>query len=444
MHRNLSLKFLSLLTLLALSFFVFVPTAYAFDGRNGQTVTIGEDEVIDEDLYLSGETVIMNGTVNGDLVVFATNITINGSVSGDVQAAGKEIFINGKVGDDVFSGAAAITLGPGAEVAGDFFAGAASVETQEDSTIGGSVFIGAYQVLFSGTGAEDLNVGASRMRLEGAITGNAEISVDATDDGGPHPSMFMGPDAPSMPSVPAGLTFSDDAKIEGELEYVSVSPLPIPTSVVAGKVSHTLPPVEEEVAREIRAESHPAVAWVLDLLRRMIALIVIGLLVAYFAPGWITKATEKLQERPWPSLGIGFISLVALPFALLTFLVAAILLAVLVGALSLGNLAGLIVGVSLVALAAGIMLSILVLSYLAQMIVAYLGGRWLLNKIKPELSEKIYWPLLLGLIIIALLVAIPWLGNWIGFAVILFGLGALIQRLWQSFQKQPVAIETQA
>ena len=93
MHRNLSLKFLSLLTLLALSFFVFVPTAYAFDGRNGQTVTIGEDEVIDEDLYLSGETVIMNGTVNGDLVVFATNITINGSVSGDVQAAGKEIFM---------------------------------------------------------------------------------------------------------------------------------------------------------------------------------------------------------------------------------------------------------------------------------------------------------------------------------------------------------------
>ena len=48
MHRNLSLKFLSLLTLLALSFFVFVPTAYAFDGRNGQTVTIGEDEVMIE------------------------------------------------------------------------------------------------------------------------------------------------------------------------------------------------------------------------------------------------------------------------------------------------------------------------------------------------------------------------------------------------------------
>ena len=58
--------------------------ALAADFRSGDTVTIAKNEVIDDDLIITGQNVIVDGTINGDLVVAGGKIVINGTVNGSV------------------------------------------------------------------------------------------------------------------------------------------------------------------------------------------------------------------------------------------------------------------------------------------------------------------------------------------------------------------------
>jgi len=418
-----STRLLGIFSLLILASLVFAPAAQAFDGRSDDRIVIGKDEVINDDLYLAGSDIIIDGTVNGDLMAAGNTVVVNGSVTGDLWAAGRTVTVNGQVGDDLFAAAAAVTLGPDASVADDVFSTAASVETQPGSTIGGELMIGAYQGLVAGDVMENLRVGANRLRLEGSVGGDAWVAVDAADqDYTPNP-MWFGPDAPAMPSVPAGLTFGEDASIAGKLTYTSPAQVAIPSGV-ASQVEHLLPPADEQVAKEVRRENSLG-SWFLDSLRRLIALLVIGLLLARFLPTWILKPAAALRERPWVSLGAGFLALVIVPFALLVALGVTVMAAVVVGALTLGGLLGAILGLGVSGLAFATVLFTLLLGYLPQLIVAYLVGRWILQRVHPASSERIYWPLVLGVFILAVLFAIPFLGGLIEFIVLLFGLGAV-------------------
>ena len=48
-----------------------------------------------------------------------------------------------------------------------------------------------------------------------------------------------------------------------------------------------------------------------------------------------------------------------------------------------------------------------------------------MQRINPALTEKPYWALLLGIVILVMLTAIPILGSLIKIAVVLLGLGAI-------------------
>ncbi len=71
--------------------------ALAADFRAGDTVTIGKNEVIDNDLVITGQNVIVDGTIKGDLVVTGGKIVVNGTVHGSLLAAGQSLTINGAV-----------------------------------------------------------------------------------------------------------------------------------------------------------------------------------------------------------------------------------------------------------------------------------------------------------------------------------------------------------
>jgi len=436
-----STRLLSIFSLLILASLVFTPAAQAFDGRSEDRIVIGKDEVINDDLYLAGSDIIIDGTVNGDVMAAGNTVVVNGSVTGDLWATGSSVTVNGEVGDDLFAAAAAVTLGPDARIADDVFSGAASVETQPGSSIGGDLMIGAFQGLVSGDVIENLRVGTNRLRLEGSVGGDAWVAVDAADQDYTPMPMWFGPDAPAMPSVPAGLTFGEDASIAGKLTYTSPAQVAIPSGVAA-QVEHLLPPADEQVAKEVRRENGLG-SWFLDSLRRLIALLVVGLLLARFLPAWILKPVAALRERPWPSLGVGFLTLVLVPFALLVALGVIVLAAIVVGALTLGGLLGAILGLGLSGLAFAAVLFTQLLGYLPQLIVAYLVGRWILQRLHPASAERIYWPLVLGVFILAVLFAIPFLGGLVEFIVLLFGLGAVALVVLRR-SPQPAAVIAEA
>ena len=66
---NKTRKLVSVFTLLALMVLAFASPVYAFEGRDGEKVVIGADEVIEDDLYVGANEFVLDGTVKGDLIV---------------------------------------------------------------------------------------------------------------------------------------------------------------------------------------------------------------------------------------------------------------------------------------------------------------------------------------------------------------------------------------
>jgi hypothetical protein len=423
----------------------FVPSAYAFDGRSDDRIVIGAGEVVNDDLYLGADEIRIEGTVNGDVMAVGSKVTVTGKITGDLWVAGREVIVNGELGDDLFAAAAAVTLGSEAQIADDVFSAGASVESEPGSTIGGTLFLGGYQGLVSGSVVEDWFGGANRLRLEGTVGGDTKLSVDTSDAPGLRSFMF-GNNMPAMPAVPAGLTFGDGAEIGGSLEYTSSNTVSVPTSVTA-EVVHKLPPADQQVKQEITLERKREAGFLWKVFketRRLIALLLVTALVAWLLPAFIKRPAEQLKARPWRSLGIGLLGFFAVPAALLIAFGVVVLVAILLGALTLGELVGAVLGIGLPALGLISGVYFLMLGYLPQAMVAYLGGGWFFSKVHPQTAEKVFWPAVLGVLVLGLLMAIPVLGWFIEAAAVLFGLGAIILLVWQRFQKAPVTAAPEA
>ena len=99
--------------------------------------------------------------------------------------------------------------------------------------------------------------------------------------------------------------------------------------------------------------------------------------------------------------------------------------AALFGTLTLGSLSGTIVTVGLLAIFALIVGFVLATAFLTKIVVSWLGGKLILSRINPALAESKVWPLVLGVIIIALFTALPGVGWLFNLIVVLLGLGAL-------------------
>ncbi|MEW5870351.1 MAG: hypothetical protein AB1894_13840 [Chloroflexota bacterium] len=434
---------LLVLALVALLTFGLATPALAFDPIGDDTITIEAGEVIEDDLYLFGNLVTINGTVKGDVVAFGSSITLNGLIEGDFIAAGRDVTINGEVTDDLRMAGYALKLGPEAKIGDDALAAGFSLEANQGSTIGGALVVGAFQAVIDSQVAQKAYLGLDRLEFNGHFMGDAEIGVGDPEETSVMPvNMYgMGSDMPPVPSVKPGLNFGPEAQIDGKLEYTSQSQYTIPAGVVAGAVTYTTPPVSPQDVPQYRPlqETNPVLYAVLEALRFLVTLSLIGLLLALLVPAWINRPAAVLQQRPLHSLGSGLLAFVAVGFTLSLLGVVVIALAVLFGALTLDSLTGLTLMVGGSAFSALLLSFGLVCSYLSYLVVAYLGGRWILNRFNPALVEKPYWAVLLGVFILAVLTAIPFLGGLVRFLVVLTGVGAVAILLWERFRPAPAA-----
>ncbi|MBT3337645.1 MAG: polymer-forming cytoskeletal protein [Anaerolineae bacterium] len=442
MSRNS--KIFTTLTIFVMLALILVPTASAFDGREGGRVVIEADEIVEDDLYIGAETVIVDGVIQGDLYTGAQTVTINGTVEGDLVTGAQSVIINGTVGDDVRAFAAAIQLGKEAVIGDDLLFGGASLEVMPGSIIGGDIVVGGAQVLVAGDVAGDILAGTSAFELSGRVDGNVKAYVDSSSEGGENmPPNFYGPQMNiAIPSVAPGITITNDAKINGDLTYTSATILSFPANAVGGETlrvepeyvsnyEHPAPPTPQQMAG----------FWALSLLRTIITLIALGMLMQWLFPNFLASAEYKLQTETWQSLGWGVVAYAFFFFALLVVFTAMILGAIIFGFLSLGGLSGTIVILGLLTLFALIVGFILTVAYLTKIIVATLGGKLLLARFKPEWVNHKFYPLAIGVIILALFMSVPAAGWIIKWVVILFALGALWLLAREQFGKKETVVE---
>lgn len=433
-------KLFAIFTLVALLTLTFATPALAFDGRSGNVVVVEADEVVNDDLYVSADRFTLDGIVKGDLFVAGSTITINGTVEGDLIAAGQTVVINGTVMDDARIAGAALQLGDESSIGGDLISAGASLEARESSAVEGDLLFGGGQALLAGSVGDDSFIGTSALRLSGQFGGDVTAEVADASEAGPSPAMYIQDIEISLPAVAPGLTVTDNAKIEGDLTYTQSLDLDIPSGTVGGEITRNEPVVDESYAQPVPpTASELAATWVFDLLRNIVTLFLFGLLLVWLVPGFMKALTEKIQTQPTPSFGWGLVSYATFAFVFLLLFILIIMGGIIFG----GRFAW----------ATFLVFSVLLTSFgfftafMTKILMAWMGGKWILGRISPNLAESKIWPLALGVVIIGLLVKLPLVGWLVSILIMFFGLGALWlwgRERWSARKEAvPVAVTTE-
>jgi len=364
------MRLLRLLALVALILALTPVPAAAADIRQGD-VTIGTTETIEDDLYAFGGNIAINGTIHGDLIAAGNNISVDGTVTGDVIAAGQSVVIRGQVGGSVRAAGGTIVLD--GKVTNDLLAGGNELTILSNGRVGRDAIIAATNATISGQIGRDLQAGSTNVKIDGGVGGNVLATVDK-------------------------LQLTDRATIGGNLKYTSKNDAQIANaSSVKGSI-------ERQTPANDRAPlvTGPA-ALVIEWLKGLIGLLILGILVVFFFPGFSRRAGEALVRSPWLTLGIGALVLIGLPILSILFFA--------VGALIGGGWIGFVVLAMFgVVLALGIPVA-----------AVGVGGALLRIAHRPV---PVWLALIIGLIVLLLVALIPILGGLVIFCALLFGMGA--------------------
>jgi len=344
--------------------------ALAAEVRQGDTVTLGPGEVLDEDLYVFGGTVLIQGTVRGDVVSAARRLEIAGTVEGDVLSMAGELRISGQVRGSVRSAAGTLVVaGPIGE---DGVLAGGQVRLEPGARVGRDVFLAANEAKLLGPVGGEVQAAVEKLTVGAPVSGNVRAEVGT-------------------------LQLTDEARIGGSLRYRSAKDTQLATGATV------IGPVE-------RLSPHPRregpFLYLLGWFRSLVGLFALGLALVLLMPDFARRLPATLRQSPWRSLGWGAAVFVGTPIlAALIFLIG-----VLLGGWWLGLIA---LGLYAVALA------------LCFPVVGMFLGRWLLERF-GKAGTPLVLALLLGLALLTLVGRVPVLGALIVLATVLFGLGALV------------------
>ncbi len=351
------------------------------------TVTVGKQEIVNDDLFIHGETVVIDGVVNGDVFAVGESVTINGTVNGDVYAGAGKVEIMGTVKDDVVVGTGNLNM-KHAKIGDSLIVGAGNVILDEGTSIGGGVMFGAGML-------------ESRAKIGRGVTGGGG---DVTLDGWVGRDVMVGT---------GNLRIDKSASVSGNVRYTSDKELSLaPGASISGTVSKI---ADKEMPISPRDKARLMGAWtgmkMATEVWSYLAALVTGLVVLWLVP-LFRRISEVAQARPGKSLVVGLlVCILAVP----VFLV----------------LAMTIVGLPL-ALILGLLL--VVESYFAKLVVGLAIGNWLAERFDGK-NLQAYGRFGLGLLAYYVLTMIPvvgWLASLVGF---LWGFGAIKLWKWEYLKK---------
>ena len=236
--------------------------------------------------------------------------------------------------------------------------------------------------------------------------------------------------------VASGIRVSSDAKIGGGLSYTSS--VEQSASIIAapegGTVYSTPQPGQAGQPPEPRGAGAGILGWIVERIRTLTTLLVLGGLALWLAPDLFYQLVAKARSLPVPATGWGLVMVIAgyLGAALAAVLILAI--GILFSVITLGGLASTVFGVGFSGLAIVFAVFSLMVQYGSKAVIAFLGGRWILGKLAPQYTENKALPLVLGVVLYVILRAVPFFGWLLSVFVTLRGLGAmwLLFREWRT------------
>jgi len=362
---------------LILALLVAVP-AWGADFETGEEYILERGQVIFDDLYVAGGSVVISGDVREDLFAVGGKVLINGEVAGDVYASGGTVDVLGRVGDDVRVSGGQVVIGE--NVLGDVIVVGGVVQILSNVVVRGDVVAAGGRVIIAGSIDRDLKVFGGDVVLNGTVNGN----VDAT--------------------ISESLTVGEKARIGGYLLYRAAQEAAISeNAVVIGEVIFIEKPEREPY---VFAASVFGILMLIKLLAFMAVGVAAVVLFKRFSLFVVRDSTSKFGRN--------------LLYGLVAFIVIPILIAILFATV-VGAVAGLL-GVAFYG----------TLLLLSKVYAGIIVGGLLAKAIKKEVL--ISWPwAIFGIVVLQVLGLVPVVG-WIASTIfMLVALGAVLQLVYQRF-----------
>lgn len=361
---------LFLLTLF-LAAFAWQPAAAQSTYEMGTTVRIHEGDTLANNVITAGQMVEVMGVLQNDLFSASRHLIVNGEITDDALAAAQHIYIHGSVGDMMLGMGETVVVDGNIE--GDLFAAGREVRIAGDARIGGNAFIAAASVHFEGGEIEGaLRVAGAAITLDGRVGNFTEVYGGNVTFGENYASAF-------------GTTINSNTPVHRENLGV------VPPDLT------------------IMVDQPDWWGFLLFKFGLYLSLLITGLVLIRVFKRTSTDLRKFSTEGFWKNAGIGLISFLGVPLAVivLTIMVLTIPLAVILALLY--GLA-LFTGYLLVAMLLGVMVLL-----------------WFRGEPAPSTP---YWGLALGMVVLAVLVNLPFVGWAIHALLLFFGLGSLVRYTW--------------
>jgi hypothetical protein len=133
--------------------------------------TLNQSQIIEENLYIQGDTIDISGVIDGDLLAAGDSIDISGTVTGDIYLAGSTINITGNIYGSTYMAGQNIDMS--GSVARSVFL--ASMFSDVSGSIGKDLTAFATNSTVSGKVTEDIRVFSNQSIITGTVNGEALI-----------------------------------------------------------------------------------------------------------------------------------------------------------------------------------------------------------------------------------------------------------------------------
>lgn len=368
--------------LLSLLFTLTCLPAEAAKIEAGDNLNVGADELIDDDLYLFGEVITVSGIVTGDAILFGREVVVDGNIMGSLLVFAETVRINGNVAGTVRGGANGFSF---------------------HGSSGRDLMIMANSITVSGPVGQDLFAAASNGTITGSVGRDLKSSMNRLVVDGP-----VGGDIDALVSE---LVIGPNALVSGKVTYTSETEATVNNqAVIGGTITRLDPP-----ATQVTSVSAGRKVW--SFFRPILSLLFVALLMILLFPAVTKGSALMIGEKPTSSLGTGALIVFVAPIAALILLIT-------------------VIGIPVSFLS---MLLYIVLIYLSRVFAGYFVAELAFKKFGVALHPVL--KALIGILVLALMFKIPYIGWLVQLAAVIFGSGAFMHyMLHQKSEDEPVPL----
>ncbi|MGB7337526.1 MAG: polymer-forming cytoskeletal protein [Phototrophicaceae bacterium] len=429
-------------------------TVQARDILANDVCTIDESMTIQGTVFAFCEELYIDGTVNGDVFAATIRTEINGTVHGSVYIISGQLDVSGEIIKGIHFGGAVLRvhpLDPLAELSddtveppppranltiGSIKALTLSTTVYSDTIIEDGILNAGYQLIVNGDTHNEINFWGSALVINGRVDGSTFAVVgDPASDSSQIETLLL-PLNLDLSLVNPGLIVGETAEITGLLSYQG----PVEGDI-QGKLTllpdYNLPDTSVVVGID---EPGFLTTYFEALGSQFSTLLIIGILVLFFANNFLKAPVANLRTRPFASLAVGLLGfLLSFPVVLIIIVLSLALL----GFLFILGFRGVVLAIALVlglVNIGGVSIFYFVAIFVTRAIVGLAIGRFILrigfgrNDVDDHRWLQ-YLALLLGVLLIAILTSLPIIGIIINATTLFLGLGAVMIVVTAQFER---------